>query len=313
VISTFVLGQGSFRLFRLAGIEVYLHWTWFLAALYEFQQRAGTYGSPAWNVLEYLSVFAMVTLHEFGHALACRSTGGHAERIVLWPLGGLALVNPPQRPAATLWSVAAGPLVNVALIPVLIAAAAIARAAGVQPGSDPAHFLYWLTGMNVVLLAFNLLPSYPLDGGQVLRSLLWFVVGRARSLVAVAVIGFLGAAGLALLAVAKASFWFGLLAAFMAFSCWRALQNGRALLRLERLPRRPAVACPACGAAPPLGALWKCGRCGTAFDTFETGATCPSCGARFAATRCVDCGAYSPIEGWTAPAPVVPGSGSVPA
>ncbi|HXY41748.1 MAG TPA: site-2 protease family protein [Vicinamibacteria bacterium] len=307
MVSTFVLGQGSFRLFRLAGIEVYLHWTWFVWALWEFQSPIGTYRSAAWNVLEYLALFAMVTLHEFGHALACRSTGGHAERIVLWPLGGLALVNPPQRPAATLWSVAAGPLVNVALIPALIAASAIALAAGVQRGSNPAQFLHALTLMNVVLLVFNLLPSYPLDGGQILRSLLWFVMGRARSLIAVAVIGFLGAAGLALLALTRLSFWFGLLAAFMAFSCWRAFQNGRALLSLERLPRRPGAACPACGSAPPLGRFWKCNRCGTAFDTFETAATCPSCSAHFANTRCVDCGAFSPMERWTAsPAAVVP-------
>ena len=57
--------------------------------------------------------------HEFGHALACRQVGGSANQIILWPLGGVAYVNPPQRPGATLWSIAAGPLVNVALLPVL--------------------------------------------------------------------------------------------------------------------------------------------------------------------------------------------------
>ena len=61
--------------------------------------------------------FLIVLLHEFGHALACRQVGGTANQIVLWPLGGVAYVNPPQRPGATLWSIAAGPLVNVALLP----------------------------------------------------------------------------------------------------------------------------------------------------------------------------------------------------
>ena len=60
--------------------------------------------------------------HEFGHALACRSVGGTADNIMLWPLGGVAYVNPPQRPGATLWSIAAGPLVNVALaLPLTVA------------------------------------------------------------------------------------------------------------------------------------------------------------------------------------------------
>src|SRR5579864_5360255 len=61
----------------------------------------------------------VVLLHEYGHALACRQVGGTADRIVLWPLGGVAYVNPPPRAAATLWSIAAGPLVNVALLVIL--------------------------------------------------------------------------------------------------------------------------------------------------------------------------------------------------
>jgi Zn-dependent protease len=56
--------------------------------------------------------------HEFGHALACRQVGGQADLIVLWPLGGVAYVSPPPRPGALLWRIAAGPLVNVLLVPV---------------------------------------------------------------------------------------------------------------------------------------------------------------------------------------------------
>ena len=70
-------------------------------------------------MLEYLALFVIVLLHEFGHALACRQVGGQADQIVLWPLGGVAYVAPPPRPGATLWSIAAGPLVNVVLVPVL--------------------------------------------------------------------------------------------------------------------------------------------------------------------------------------------------
>jgi Zn-dependent protease len=64
--------QGAIRLFHLAGIDVFLHWSWFAVAAYEVQVRAGDYASPFWNVLEYLALFVIVTLHEFGHSLACR-------------------------------------------------------------------------------------------------------------------------------------------------------------------------------------------------------------------------------------------------
>ena len=117
-------GQGSIRLFRVAGITVFLHWSWFVVAMFEINLRVGRYSSPVWNVLEYLALFCIVLMHEFGHSLACRQVGGRADRIVLWPLGGVAFVDPPQRPGAILWSLAAGPLVNVVLVPVLLGLAA---------------------------------------------------------------------------------------------------------------------------------------------------------------------------------------------
>src|SRR5436309_9129741 len=110
---------GSLRLFRVGGIDLFLHWSWFLAAAFEISGGTKSYSSRTWNVLEYLALFLVVTLHEFGHALACRQVGGTANRIVLWPLGGVAYVNPAPRRGATLWSIAAGPLVNVVLLPVL--------------------------------------------------------------------------------------------------------------------------------------------------------------------------------------------------
>ena len=120
--------QGSIRLFRFAGIDLFLHWSWFLVAVYEIQSRAGSYSSITWNVLEYLALFLIVMLHQFGHALACRQVGGRANQIVLWPLGGVAYVDPPPRPGATLWSIAAGPLVNVALMPVFYGLIVMGRA-----------------------------------------------------------------------------------------------------------------------------------------------------------------------------------------
>src|ERR1700756_944739 len=165
-------GQGSIRLFRFSGIDVFLHWSWFFVALYEIQSRAGRYSSVTWNILEYLALFLIVLLHEFGHALACRQVGGRANRIVLWPLGGVAYVDPPPRPGATLWSIAAGPLVNVALLPILFAIGRLSRSVGWSETMPNFHALLravWF--MNLSLLIFNMLPIYPLDGGQIVRSL----------------------------------------------------------------------------------------------------------------------------------------------
>ncbi len=64
--------QGSLRLFQYSGIEVFLHWSWFLVAVIEIEWRRRNYSSITWNILEYLGLFLIVLLHEFGHSLACR-------------------------------------------------------------------------------------------------------------------------------------------------------------------------------------------------------------------------------------------------
>jgi Zn-dependent protease len=294
--------QGSIRLFRFSGIDVFLHWSWFLVAAYEISSRKGSYSSIAWNVLEYLALFLMVTLHEFGHALACRQVGGTADHIVLWPLGGVAYVNPPQRPGATLWSIVAGPLVNVALLAILMVAGTLSRSSGWLAGApDLRALLHAVWDINLGLLIFNILPIYPLDGGQILRSLLWFVLGRARSLMAAAVIGVLGAVGFILLAIKIQSLWIGAISVFVLLNCWSGLQQARALANFAKLPRRQEFACPTCKASPPTGNFWRCARCSQPFDTFQTGAVCPHCGSRFDVTRCLDCGALHPLHEWNSP------------
>src|SRR6266702_5320240 len=189
--------QGSIRLFRFSGIDVFLHWSWFVVAAYEINGRTRSYSSLTWNVLEYLALFLIVTLHEFGHSLACRQVGGQANQIVLWPLGGVAYVAPPPRPGATLWSIAAGPLVNAGLFPLLTLLRVVSQSlhwAETMPNAYGFLRAVWL--INLALLMFNLLPIYPLDGGQILRSLLWFALGRARSLMVATSVGFAGVAAL---------------------------------------------------------------------------------------------------------------------
>jgi Zn-dependent protease len=293
------LRQGSIHLFRVAGIDLFLHWSWFLVAAIEIESRSGRYSSIVWNVMEYLALFLIVLLHEFGHALACRQVGGKADRIMLWPLGGVAYVDPPQRPGAMLWSIAAGPLVNVALLPVLAGASWMAHSLGWdQTLPDAYQFINAVLIIDGGLLVFNILPVYPLDGGQILRSLLWFGLGRGRSLAAATVIGFIGIAGFAGLALWSRSVWLLVISAYMLINCWSGLKGARTLIRMEKLPRREGFACPACRTAPPLGAHWKCARCEQTFDTFETGAVCPHCSARFDSTACLHCLARSRISEW---------------
>ncbi|MFI5072897.1 MAG: site-2 protease family protein [Terriglobales bacterium] len=296
--------QGSLHLFRAIGVDVFLHWSWFLVAVYEIESRANRYSSLTFNVLEYLALFLIVLLHEYGHALACRQVGGIANQIVLWPLGGVAYVNPPPRPGATLWSIAAGPLVNVVLVPVLWGMGVLSRSLAFAEEMPNAHALLravWI--VNLALLLFNILPIYPLDGGQILRSLLWFVLGRARSLMVATVIGFLGVAAFIGLAVWAHSVLLGAIAVFMLMNCWGGLRQAQALLRVEKLPRREGFACPQCKTAPSVGDLWKCGVCKQPFDTFQTHAMCPYCAAQFPMTGCLDCGGLHPMSDWIVPVP----------
>jgi Zn-dependent protease len=283
-----------------------MHWSWVLIAALQVSRDKG-YSSPLWAAAEYLALFAIVLTHEFGHALACRQVGGRANLILLWPFGGVAYVSPPQRPGATLWSIAAGPLVNVALVPVLTGLIYLSRALGWPHALPDAHaFLHMIWLINIVLLIFNMLPVYPLDGGQILRSLLWFPLGRARSLMIASIVGFVGLAGLLLFAVLQQSLWLGILALVIVLpNCWRGFQEARGLMRLARSPRHDGFACPNCKAAPIVGEFWVCGHCKTSFDAFKSRAACPQCNASFPTTACVECGVLSPFSEWLRP-PVLP-------
>ena len=229
---------GSFRIFNAFGIDVFLHWTWFLIAFFQIRAMRGIFDGPVWHVLVYLSLFGIVLLHEFGHALACRSVGGRAERIVLWPLGGIAFVQPPDRPGAVLWSIAAGPLVNVVLAPITFGALLAVNTYGA--GSDLATFVYLVTAINTALLLFNILPVYPLDGGQILQAILWFFMGRAKSLMVAAGIGLVVtpiAALAALPRLLEGNILLFVLILFVGWQAWNGMQRARILARYEAVER----------------------------------------------------------------------------
>jgi Zn-dependent protease len=293
--------QGGFRLFRFRGVEVSLHWTWFLVAAYSISSRGKAYSSLTWNIAEYLAIFLFVLLHEFGHVFACRSVGGKSDHILLWPLGGVAYVDPPQRAGAQLWSIVAGPLVNVGLLIVFKGAAILFRHYGWNESQPEAFtFLKSLWWINFAMLCFNLLPIYPLDGGQIVRSLLWFILGKGRSLLVATCIGFPGALIVGALAIWAGLYWTAFIAFYLLQGNWRAFQQARALGRLEKLPHNHRFQCPACHSSPLLGPVWQCATCQSTFDLFESGGICPHCQAVNTATTCLECGKSSPIGEWGA-------------
>lgn len=232
--------QGSFRLFRLFGIDVFLHWSWLVAAFIVLRFSGD---SLAATVGLYGSLFGIVVLHEFGHALACRSVGGRAEKIVLWPLGGVAYVQPPQRPGAVLWSIAAGPLVNVVLVPITIALVVLTEYAGLTQ-APLGDFIWRLTIINIGLLIFNMFPIYPLDGGQIVWAILWFFLGRAKSLLWAARFGLFCAVvvGLVMLLISLTTgsgdaIWLVVMAVFIGMQAWRGILVARAMAYHEEQER----------------------------------------------------------------------------
>ena len=164
--------------------------------------------------------------------------------------------------------------------------------------------IYQLMGaifyIDLGLLIFNILPIYPLDGGQILRSLLWFLMGRGRSLMVATIIGFIGVAAFIVSRSIQDPSGLSAIAVFMLMNCWSGLKHAQALLKVAKLPRRHGFACPSCKMSPPIGQYWRCSKCQQPFDTFATQGVCPSCAARYETTKCIDCGASNPISQWTA-------------
>jgi len=290
--------SGTVRLFAFSGINVYVHWSWAVVGLLELQWRADVYDSLIWNAIEYVAIFVLVLLHEFGHALACRSGGGKAHKILLWPLGGVAYVQPPPRPGAVLWSIFAGPLVNILLLPVTIGAVFAVAAVAPDASTDLQHAVLAIAFINLVLLVFNLLPIYPLDGGQIVHALLWFVIGRERSLLVAASIGLVAsvAGGLAAVLLLQ-DLWIGAIAVYAAWRSWVGLSVARRRMELLAAPRHEGRECPACKEPPVRGLLVRCAE-GHSFDPFDTEGSCPQCGIVVDAMPCLLCAERSPMRAW---------------
>lgn len=178
--------QWSFPIARVAGSEIRIHLTFFLLLLWigiaHFQMGGGAAATE--GVLFVIAVFACVVLHELGHAVAARRYGIRTPKITLLPIGGVAeLERMPEKPSEEIVVAVAGPLVNVAIAAVLVLIlGAHLNLASISQIENPSYgFLGRLAVVNVVLVLFNLIPAFPMDGGRVLRALLATRFPRVRA------------------------------------------------------------------------------------------------------------------------------------
>jgi len=234
----------SFRVLQVARISVRIHVFFLVFVLVTLAHAASVSSDGAIGVLPTLlgivALFLVILTHEFGHCIACRSKGGTADEILLWPLGGLATCSPPERPSAHFWTAVGGPLVNVGFIAVLTPMIGAesgqwwGRAipnpldlGGMIQRADFGEDLLGWTKMFVfltnyiawVLLLFNLLPMFPLDGGRILQAILWKRRGYSASMRIACRVGLVGAVALGAGALVGESTMLLAIAIFGGFTC----------------------------------------------------------------------------------------------
>jgi len=185
----------SWRLGSLFGIGIYIHSTFLLLPLLLVVPNFEAMGvGTVLFLLAFLAaVFGCVVLHELGHALMARRFGIRTLDITLYPIGGVArLAQMTERPSEELWIALAGPAVNVAIAALLtpLVLAGVLFTPLVLDAASPLVGEVWAVGVsflwnlllaNVVLVLFNLLPAFPMDGGRVLRALLAMRLGVVRA------------------------------------------------------------------------------------------------------------------------------------
>jgi Zn-dependent protease/CBS domain-containing protein len=168
----------SLKIGSVAGIGIFLHWTFLLlvAAIFAyFYVQGQSFGAALSGMSLILAVFVCVILHELGHALTARRFGVPTRSITLYPIGGLARMERiPSEPMKEFWIAIGGPAVNVVIamllaVVLLVSGGTFAPDALQNPGHHIVASLMWI---NVVLAGFNMLPAFPMDGGRVLRALL---------------------------------------------------------------------------------------------------------------------------------------------
>lgn len=175
----------KFPVFKVSGIQVYVHILFIIFAVFNLYHLATKF-TLGFGLLCVGTLWLSVLLHEFGHCWGARNQGGDATEILLWPLGGLALCEAPQTPWSQGFVAASGPAVNLVLAAIGWGltfvlpefSPAMDRAVGFNP-IDVTHTLIYT---NLALFIFNMLPAFPMDMGRIYQAVLWVRMGFRRSL-----------------------------------------------------------------------------------------------------------------------------------
>src|SRR3712207_5323661 len=218
---------GAFKLGRFSGIDVKVHWTFFLLlAFFAFlgYQASGSLLGALTSTVTIVALFICVLLHEFGHSLVAQRLGIEIHSITLLPLGGVSnLESLPEKPADEVKITLAGPLVNVVLAPIFFGVGLLLGAVPRMPADlfmgigSVGQFFFYLGYLNVVLAVFNLIPAFPLDGGRILRALLTTRLGALRATEISSVVGQLFAAAFFIIGLLGGNFLLALVAVFIFF------------------------------------------------------------------------------------------------
>lgn len=180
--------KGSFQIARIKGIKISIHWSFFILLLwiaFSTMNEKGSATDVVYELAFILSIFFCVLLHELGHALTAARYHIVTRDITLLPIGGVArLERMPEDPKQELYVAIAGPLVNVAIVFVLLVIVLLGKgfplALDLQKFEENS-FLTNLLLVNISLIVFNLLPAFPMDGGRVLRAFLSMKWSREKA------------------------------------------------------------------------------------------------------------------------------------
>ncbi|MBI1900757.1 MAG: site-2 protease family protein [Planctomycetia bacterium] len=240
----------SWKIGRLAGIDVYIHWTFLLLlGLFVMSPLLGGEGPVAalTSGLFLVALFGCIVLHELGHALMARRFGIRTLDITLLPIGGLArLERLPKKPLHELLVAVAGPAVNVVIAGVLMGVLALAGGLGRLLSLNAESFLGWpflvqLTTVNILLVLFNMLPALPMDGGRVFRALLAMTMPYTKATRVAALVG-QGMAVLFFLGGIFISWTLALVGLFVYFAAQREWQMAQFEAETEGVPAYAAMA-----------------------------------------------------------------------
>ncbi len=224
--------RNAWNLGSISGIKIRVHWSFLIVPFLAYYSNvAAGQGVALTAVTLVLSVFGCVLLHELGHAFAARQFGIGTRDILLLPIGGVAsLEHMPRKPMQELWIAVAGPLVNVVIAGAIFIGLFVG---GVGTTNFFGWFLTTLAIYNLLLVGFNLIPAFPMDGGRVFRSIMAMFYPYTRATQLAATLGKYCAIALGLFGLFSGQFMLILLAAFVYFAGQAELMQ---VMRSERVP-----------------------------------------------------------------------------